>query len=82
MKIAKDILIYKTPEPDLLKDYRSVSLLAAFSNMVEKFMFCKLLSFFNSNIILFKDQYGCCSKHSPVHPIIHYLTTVLILPTK
>ena len=73
MKIAKVIPIYKAADPSLLKNYRPVSLLTAFSKLIEKLMFNKLISFLNSNSSLYKHQYGFRAKHSTVHPIIHLL---------
>ena len=73
MKIAKVIPIHKSSDPSLLKNYRPVSLLTAFSKLFEKLMFNKLISFLNGNNILFKHQYGFRSKHSTLHPIIHLL---------
>jgi hypothetical protein len=73
MKIAKIIPIYKSSDPSLLKNYRPVSLLTAFSKLIEKLMFNKLTSFLNSTNTLFKHQYGFRAKHSTIHPIIHLL---------
>jgi len=73
MKIAKVIPIHKSSDPRLLKNYRPVSLLSAFSKLIEKLMYNKLMSFLNSNNTLFKHQYGFRSKHSTIHPIIHLL---------
>ena len=57
----------------LLKNYRPVSLLSAFSKILEKIMFDKVTSFLCSNDILYKHQYGFRSKHSTIHPILHLL---------
>ena len=73
MKIAKVIPIYKAADPSLLKNYRPVSLLTAFSKLIETLMFNKLIYFLNSNSALYKHQYGFRAKHSTVHPIIHLL---------
>ena len=73
MKIAKVIPIHKSSDPCLLKNYRPVSLLTAFSKLIEKIMFNKLISFLNSNNTLFKHHYGFRSKHSTIHPILHLL---------
>ena len=71
MKIAEVIQIYKSSDPALLNNYRPVSLLIAFSKLIEcLIMFNKLISFFNYNT-LFKHQYGFQSKHSTLHPVIH-----------
>jgi len=73
MKIAKIIPIYKSSDKTLPKNYRPVSLLPAFSKLLEKIMYNKLMSFLDTNNILYKHQYGFRPKHSTVHPIIHLL---------
>lgn len=73
LKMAKVIPVFKSSEPDLLKNYRPISLLPAFSKIFEKIMFTKIMSFLNSHNILYKHQYGFRSKHSTIHPLIHLL---------
>ena len=73
LKVAKVIPIYKTADKTLLKNYRPISLLPAFSKLIEKLMYNKLTSFFNSKTLFYKHQYGFRAKHSTVHPIIHLL---------
>ena len=43
MKIAKVIPIYKSSDPSLLNNYRSVTLVTAFSQLIERLMFNKLI---------------------------------------
>ena len=73
MKIAKVIPIYKSSEKTLLKNYRPISLLPAFSKVIEKLMYKKITSFINTNNLFFKHQYGFQENHSAVHPILHLL---------
>jgi len=73
MKIAKVIPIHKTADPSILQNYRPISLLPAFSKLIEKIMYSKITSFFNANCLFYKHQYGFRAKHSTVHPIIHLL---------
>ena len=73
MKIAKVIPIYKSADPSILKNYRPISLLPAFSKLLEKIMYDKLLNFLTAKNVLYKHQYGFRSKHSTIHPIIHLL---------
>ncbi len=73
MKIAKVIPILKSSDPTILKNYRPVSLLPAFSKLLEKIVYDKLMTFLKSNNLLYKHQYGFRQKHSTVHPIIHLL---------
>ncbi len=73
IKIAKVVPVHKSSDQALLKNYRPISLLPAFSKVIEKLMFNKIISFFNSNSLFYKHQYGFRSKHSTIHPIIHLL---------
>jgi hypothetical protein len=73
MKIAKVIPIYKSSDKTLLKNYRPISLLPAFSKVIEKLMYKKITSFMNTNNLFFKHQYGFRENHSTVHPILHLL---------
>ena len=72
-KIAKVIPIYKSSDPSLLKNYHPISLLPAFSKLLEKIMYDKLMSFLVSKNIFYKHQYGFRPTYSTIHPIIHFL---------
>ena len=54
-------------------NYRPVSLLPAFSKILEKVMFNKIMSFIDYQQILYKHQYGFRPKHSTIHQLIHLL---------
>lgn len=73
MKIAKVIPIHKKADPTLIQNYRPISLLPAFSKILEKIMYKKVVSFLESNNLLNEHQYGFRPKHSTIHPIIHLL---------
>ena len=73
MKVAKVIPIHKSYDRCLLKNNRPVSLLPAFSKLLEKIMYSKLMEFLLSNNILHRHKYGFGPKHSTIHPIIHLL---------
>ena len=73
MKIAKVIPIFKAGDDTLMKNYRPISLLPAFSKILERIMYNKLMGFLNCNNILYKHQYGFRAKHSTIHPILHFL---------
>ena len=79
LKIAKVVLIFKSNDYSLLKNYRPVSLLPAFSKLLEKLMYDKLLSFLNSKNILYKHQYGFRSKHSTIHLALLYICLMNVL---
>ena len=73
MKIAKVVPIYKSSDQSILKNYRPISLLPAFSKILEKAMYIQLMAFLKTNTILYKHQYGFRPNHSTIHPIIHLL---------
>ena len=66
MKIAKVIPIYKSSDQCNLQNYRPVSLLSAFSKILEKkkIMYNKMMSFLDTKKILYKHQYGFRPKHT------------------
>ena len=69
MKLAKVIPIHTASDQTLLQNYRPVSLLPAFSKILEKVMINKLMSFLNSNKSFYKHQYGFRPKHATIHPL-------------
>ena len=73
LKIAKVVPIYKASDKTSLNNYRPISLLPAFSKLIEKIMFNKVMDFLNSHKLLYKHQYGFRPKHATIHPIIHFL---------
>jgi hypothetical protein len=73
MKIAKVIPIHKSSDQSLLKNYRPISLLPAFSKLIEKLMYNKISSFFTAKNLFYKHQYGFRTNHSTVHPVLHFL---------
>ena len=73
MKIAKIIPIFKSGNQEIMNNYRPISLLPAFSKLLEKLVYKKLTSFLESYKILYKHQYGFRKKHSTIHPILHLL---------
>ena len=73
MKTAKVIPIFKSANPNQVSNYRPISLLPAYSKLMEKIVYKKLHSFLEYHKLLYKHQYGFRSKHSTVHPIIHFL---------
>ena len=76
MKIAKVIPIYKSGEKNLLKNYRPISILPAFSKILEKVVATKLMKFLKSSNQLYEHQYGFRPQHSTVHPVLHLLNQI------
>ena len=64
MKIARVIPLYKSGAHNVFTNYRPISILSAFSKILEKIMFNRLLEFLNRHQILSDNQYGFRKKHS------------------
>ena len=85
MKIAKVVPIFKNGNNQHFDNYRPISVLPAFSKLLEKIIATKLCKFLESHQILYKHQYGFRQKHSTIHPVIHLLKHISEandLPTK
>ena len=69
MKIARVIPLFKSGEQDIFTNYRPVSVLPAFSKILESVMYNRLLRFFNSFKILYDNQYGFRKHHSTAYAL-------------
>ena len=58
IKIAKVIPTHKSGDPTDFNNNRPISLLPAFSKLMEKLMYNRIIQFINSNSILYDHQYG------------------------
>lgn len=58
LKIAKIIPVYKSDDKKIVSNYRPISVLPAFSKILEKLVYNRLLDFINQHNLLSKDQYG------------------------
>ena len=64
LKLAKVIPIFKGGDPDLLSNYRPVSVLPAFSKLYERIYYKRLLSYISSQNIRYDNQFGFRARHS------------------
>ena len=64
MKRANVTPIFKGGDPRELGNYRPISVLTAFSKILEKLMFSRLYSYVTSNNILYNRQFGFRKGHS------------------
>ena len=64
LKIAEVIPLFKKDDPQLLDNYRPVSLLPAISKVFEKIVFKQVYQYFTTNKLLYKSQYGFRNDHS------------------
>ena len=58
MKIARIIPLFKSGDKQNVSNYRPISLLPQFSNILEKIFNNCLMNFLNSNNLLYLRQYG------------------------
>ena len=63
MKIAKIIPLHKANDKSAFTNYRPVSILPAFSKIVEKVFYSRLLNHINTDNILYANQYGFRKGH-------------------
>ena len=73
LKIANVLPLYKADDDILFNNYRPVSVLSVLSKVFERIMYNRLISFLESNKILFKYQFGFRKQHST------YMALVLLL---
>ena len=73
MKLAKVVPIYKKGDQKSSNNYRPVSILPAFSKILEKAMYIKVMKYLDKHNVLYSHQYGFRPKHSTIHPIIHFM---------
>ena len=76
MNITKIFPIFKSSDKYTFNNYRPISILPAFSKILEKIMATKLLRYFDKYNLFYKHQYGFRPKHSTIHPIIQLLNQI------
>ena len=69
-KIAKVVPIYKSGDCHDFNNYRPISLLSAFSKLLEKVVARQILGFINAHDILYQHQYGFRANHNTSHPVL------------
>ena len=76
MKLAKVFPIFKSGDKHQFNNYRPISILPAFSKILENIIAIKLIKYLESEHLLYKHQYGFRPNHSTIHPIIHLLSDI------
>ena len=77
MKCAKVIPIFKKGSPHLLSNYRPISILPAFSKILERLVYNRLYKFLTKHKVLSKSQFGFRNNHSTEHAIINLVDTLI-----
>ena len=80
MKLAKIVPIFKNGNTKLFNNYRPISILPAFSKILEKIVCNRLLHFLETKIILYKPRHEFRKNHNTIHPIIHLLKDIANSP--
>ena len=75
-KIAKIVPVFKAGNIKILNNYRPISILPAFSKILEKLASIRLINFLESQDILYKRQYGFRQHYLTIHPILHLLNDI------
>ena len=75
LKIAKMIPVYKTGPTNQPGNYRPISLLPSMSEVFERLILNRLISFFQRNKILIPTQFGFRHNYSTLYPILDIMTS-------
>jgi hypothetical protein len=69
-KIAKVVPVFKKESPMMLSNYRPISLLPIFNQLLEKLVKKRIVSFLDKHNILCNNQFGFRHKHSTLHSLL------------
>jgi hypothetical protein len=75
-KIAKVIPGFKAGDRSVMDNYRPISLLNAFSKVLERVVHNRLSAYLNINNLLSNSQYGFRKEHSTIHPLTKFLNYI------
>ena len=77
LKVGKITPIFKKGDPQLLDNYRPVSVIPIFAKIFEKVLYSRLYSFLTSMNIIYDKQYGFRKSHSTAHAINYSVNYIL-----
>lgn len=69
-KIARVIPVFKSGSHLLVNNYRPISLLPIFNQILEKIVYSRLINFLTRQGIIFENQFGFRANHSTEHALI------------
>ena len=75
-KIARVTPIYKADDVNEIGNYRPISVLPCFSNILQRIMYNQLFKYLTTNEILYKKQFGFQKGHSTEHAIIQLIDQI------
>ena len=76
LKIAKGFPIYTSGKKYVLSNYKPISVLPCFSEILERIMYNRLHNYLNENEILNDKQFGFRAGHSAEHAILELIDQV------
>ena len=76
LKIAQVTPIYKADDVNEIGNYRPISVLPCFSNILERIMYTRLFKYLTTNEILHKKQFEFQQGHSTKHAIIQLINQI------
>jgi hypothetical protein len=76
LKIAKVVPVFKAGDRSVMDNYRPISLLNAFSKVLERVVHNRLSAYLNINNLLCNSQYGFRKDHSTIHPLTKFLNYI------
>ena len=68
--------IFKKGDKTDFNNYRPISLLSAFSKLLEKIAATQVMRYLNKFKLLYEHQYGFRSKYSTEQPVIHFIDKI------
>ena len=77
LKVGKITPVYKKGDPQLLDNYRPVSVIPIFGKVFEKIIYCRLYSFLSSNKVIYNQQFGFSKQHSTAHAVNYSINKIL-----
>ena len=75
-KCAKIIPIHKASEKDRFDNYRPISILPAFSKLLEKLVCYQVVNFLEKNNIFYEHQYGFRKNRDTTQPLVHLINKI------
>ena len=68
--------MFKNDSPEIISNYRPISVLPVFSKVFEKCIYRRLSEFFAKCNILYGNQYGFRASHSTFHALLNFVNKV------
>ena len=77
LKTGKITPIFKKGDPQLLDNYRPISMLPVFGKIFEKLIYKRLYSFLTSMNVIYDKQFGFRKSHSTSHAVNYSINKIL-----